>query len=206
MRPIVFDCDGVLVDSEGLAWDAWAQVLSRYGISPTEEDVEMLTGRTEDDAYEHFSQRTVLPDRERFDEELASAIADRFTRSLEAFEDAEDTLQVLLDRGVAMAVASSSPRKRLDLALSTTGLGRFFGVTVAGDEVTRGKPSPDLFLEAARRLGVSPGECVAVEDSRAGVAAAKDAGMFVVGVQRTGVLEDADRCVPRLTPAVLMHT
>jgi HAD superfamily hydrolase (TIGR01509 family) len=205
MRPIVFDCDGVLVDSEELAWDAWAEVLSRYGTAPTDDEIEMLTGRTEDDAYAHFAHRMALPDRDRFNDELAVAIAGRFTRSLEAFEDAEETLLVLHERGVPMAVASSSARERLDLSLSTTGLDRFFDVSVAGDEVERGKPSPDLFLEAARKLGVAAEDCVAVEDSKPGVVAAKEAGMFVVGVQRTGALEGADRAVPRLTPAVLMH-
>jgi len=74
---------------------------------------------------------------------------------------------------------------------------------VAGDEVDAGKPEPDVFLEAARRLGFSPEVCVAVEDSPAGVMAAKRAGMFVVGVQRSGFadLGAADRVVPRLTPA-----
>jgi HAD superfamily hydrolase (TIGR01509 family) len=205
MRPVVFDCDGVLVDSEGLAWDAWAELLATYGAEPTDDDIELLTGRTEDDAYEYFSRRVALPDRARFGEELAVAIADRFVRSLEAFGDAEDTLVVLHERGTPMAVASSSTRARLMLALTTTGLDRFFGVSVAGDEVERGKPAPDLFLEAARRLGVPPAECVAVEDSDAGVAAAKAAGMFVVGVQRTGTLDGADRAVPRLTPASVMH-
>jgi HAD superfamily hydrolase (TIGR01509 family) len=205
MRPVIFDCDGVLVDSEDLAWDAWAEVLARYGTVPTDDDIALLTGRTEDDAYGHFSSRAALPDRDRFGEELGESIADRFTRSLEAFEDAEDTLHALHQRGVRLAVASSSTRERLELSLAMTGLDRFFDVMVAGDEVAHGKPHPDLFLEAAERLGVLPEECVAVEDSQPGVAAAKTAGMFVVGVERTSVLENADRRVPRLTPAALMH-
>jgi len=205
MRPVIFDCDGVLVDSEDLAWDAWAEVLARYGTVPTDDDIALLTGRTEDDAYAHFAHRVALPDRDRFGEALGESIADRFTRSLEAFEDAEDTLHALHQRGVRLAVASSSTRERLELSLAMTGLDRFFDVMVAGDEVAHGKPHPDLFLEAAERLGVLPEECVAVEDSQPGVAAAKTAGMFVVGVERTSVLENADRRVPRLTPAALMH-
>jgi HAD superfamily hydrolase (TIGR01509 family) len=205
MKPVIFDCDGVLVDSEGLAWDAWAEVLARYGTTPTDDDVRSLTGRTEEDAYEVFARRVSLPPRRRFADELSAAVAERFTMSLEAFEDAEDTLRVLSERGVSLAVASSSPRKRLALSLSSTGLDRFFEVVVAGDDVGRGKPEPDLFLEAAARLGVAPEGCVAVEDSNAGVLAAKRAGMFVVGVQREGTIEGADRVVPRLTPAALMH-
>jgi HAD superfamily hydrolase (TIGR01509 family) len=204
MTPVIFDCDGVLVDSEALAWDAWGQVLARYGTVPAAADIEMLTGRTESDAYEYFARRVRLPDPHRFADELGVAIAERFTTSLEAFEDAEETIHVLSERGVPIAVASSSTRERLTLALSATGLDRYFEVVVGGDEVPAGKPEPDLFVEAARRLGVLPEHCIAVEDSAPGVTAAKAAGMFVVGVQRSGTLEGADRVVPRLTPAALM--
>ncbi|NOY56580.1 MAG: HAD family phosphatase [Actinobacteria bacterium] len=203
MTPVVFDCDGVLVDSEALAWDAWSAVLTRYGTTPSDADIELLTGRSEADAYDHFARRVALPPSGRLSEELAIAISQRFTTSLEAFEDVEDTLEALVARDVPLAVASSSSRRRLALSLSSTGLDRFFQVVVAGDEVDAGKPEPDVFLEAARRLGFSPEVCVAVEDSPAGVMAAKRAGMFVVGVQRSGSadLGAADRVVPRLTPA-----
>ena len=203
MTPVVFDCDGVLVDSEALAWDAWRAVLTRYGTTPGDDDIESLTGRSEADAYEHFARRVALPPPRRFSEELGIAISKRFVVSLEAFEDVKDTLEVLVARDVPLAVASSSSRRRLALTLSSTGLDRFFQVVVAGDEVDAGKPEPDLFLEAARRLGFSPEDCVAVEDSPAGVMAAKRAGMFVVAVRRAGSadLAAADRVVPRLTPA-----
>ncbi|NIA24394.1 MAG: HAD-IA family hydrolase [Gammaproteobacteria bacterium] len=201
--PVVFDCDGVLVDSEALAWDAWRAVLTRYGTAPSDADIDVLTGRTEADAYDHFARRVALPRPRPFSEELAIAISRRFAASLEAFEDVEDTLEALVDRDVPLAVASSSSRWRLALSLSSTGLDRYFQVVVAGDEVDAGKPEPDVFLEAARRLGFSPEDCVAVEDSAAGVTAAKRAGMFVVAVQRGGSadLAAADRVVPRLTPA-----
>ena len=203
MTPIVFDCDGVLVDSEMLAWDAWREVLARYGTAPSDADVELLTGRSEADAYDHFVARVTLPDPQRFSDELSVAIAERFLTSLETFEDVEDTLEALLARDVPLAVASSSSRQRLAFTLSSTGLDRFFSVVVAGDEVDAGKPEPDIFLEAARRLGYPPEDCVAVEDTPAGVMAAKRAGMFVVAIQRTGHgdLGAADRVVPRLTPA-----
>ena len=206
MNPVVFDCDGVLVDSEGLAWDAWRDVLGTHGIEVFDADVETLTGRSEADAYQYFSVRADLPELQRFSQELGAAIARRFAASLEAFEEVEDVLETLSNRAVPLAVASSSSRGRLALTLSSTGLDRFFQVVVAGDDVKEGKPAPDIFIEAARRLGHQPEDCIAVEDTAVGVEAAKRAGMFVVAVQRGGKphLEGADRIVPALTVASVM--
>lgn len=208
LRPVVFDCDGVLVDSEELAWSAWREALAPYGVEITGEEVAALTGRTEEDAFAHFAAKGEVPAYEEFWPKLAARVHDLFGKYLEAFEDAADTLEVIHDRGGRMAVASSSPRARLELALRTTGLARFFEVVVAGDDVPRGKPHPDLFLAAAEGLEVAAESCVAVEDTPAGVAAARAAGMTVVAVLRgrypAEELEEADMVVPRLTPAVLL--
>jgi HAD superfamily hydrolase (TIGR01509 family) len=88
----------------------------------------------------------------------------------------------LHDLGRPMAVASNSERRLVDLALAGSGLAVSFGAVVAGDEVPNPKPAPDLYLEACRRLGASPEEAVAVEDSPRGAAAARAAGLFVVGI------------------------
>ncbi|HSR44687.1 MAG TPA: HAD family phosphatase [Acidimicrobiia bacterium] len=207
-RPIIFDCDGVLVDSEELAWSAWREALAPHGIEILDEEVAFLSGRTEQDAFRHFSGRGDLPPYEEFWPLLADRVRTLFEQYLEAFEDAADTLEVLHAQGRSIAVASSSPRERLDLSLRSTGLDRFFDVVVAGDEVVNGKPAPDIYLAAAAGLGVEPGECVAVEDAPAGISAGKAAGMRVVAVLRGGYAPDqlgeADLIVPRLTPAALM--
>ena len=206
-RPIIFDCDGVLVDSEGLAWSAWREALAGYGVEISVEEVAELNGRTERDAFDHFAAGGALPPYEEFWPLLADRVHVLFEQYLEAFEDAVDTLEVLHERGRLMAVGSSSPRPRLDLALQSTGLSRFFDVVVAGDEVSNGKPAPDIYLAAAVGLGVDPADCVAVEDAPAGVAAGKAAGMRVVAVLRghysANQLSEADIVVPRLTVAVL---
>jgi HAD superfamily hydrolase (TIGR01509 family) len=205
MRPIVFDCDGVLVDSEELAWRAWREVLDRYGIELTPEDIALLTGRTDRDAHAHFSQRGGLPDHALFWEELSGVTYVLFDEHLQAFEDAADTLDVLATRGARLAVASSSPRERLDRSLAGTSLGEYFEFAVGGDEVSRGKPAPDLFLAAAEGLAVEPQDCLAVEDTPVGITAARHAGMTVIAVQRgqygLDELRSADLVVPRLTPA-----
>lgn len=205
MRPIVFDCDGVLVDSEELAWSAWGQVLGEYGVALTDEDVTLLTGHTDRDAHAYFAARADLPDHATFWEELSEVTFRLFDRHLQAFEDAVDTLEALAIRGARMAVASSSPRQRLDRSLLSTGLADFFEFVVGGDEVEHGKPAPDLFRAAAAGLGVEPESCLAVEDSPAGIASARAAGMTVLAVERGRYsiddLRNADLVVPRLTPA-----
>lgn len=207
-RPVIFDCDGVLVDSEDLAWSAWREALAPFGIAISDDEVRALSGRTERDAFDHFAGRADLPAYEDFWPRLADRVHFMFERHLEAFEDSVDTLELLHERGREMAVASSSPRQRLDLSLRATGLDRFFEIVVAGDEVEKGKPAPDIYLAAAAGLGVSPEQCVAVEDAPAGIAAARTAGMRVVAVLRGAYepeeLAEADLVVPRLTPAVLM--
>ncbi len=109
------------------------------------------------------------------------------------------TLARLREAGVPVAVASSSVRERLDRTLQRAGLHAHLPVTVAGDEVQRGKPEPDLFLAAAARLGVALGDCVVVEDTAPGVAAGLAAGAAVVGVARS----PQDRERPRGAPVVV---
>ena len=127
---------------------------------------------------------------------------------LEPFADAAETLGALRARGIAVAVASSSARERLAHTLRRAGLEDAFDVSVAGDEVEHGKPAPDMFLEAARRLGVEPARCAVVEDSPPGVAAGRAAGMLTVAVARApghaAALGDAHRVLDRLTVAALL--
>ncbi len=204
--PIVFDCDGVLVDSESLAWTAISAAMQHFGVTVTETDRENLVGHPFEYEYEYFSRTADLPPIESVGTAISDEMFALFERHLEAFEDAKDTLEVLAQRGLAMAVASTSARDRLDVSLRSTGLADFFSVSVAGDEVRSVKPAPDLFLRAAELLGVAPETCTAVEDSPVGIAAAKAAGMRVVAVDRGDFapeeLSDADVLVPRLTPAL----
>ncbi len=204
-RPVVFDCDGVLVDSEALAWRAWREALAPYGLEVSDAEMVALTGHTDREAHGHFARRGAIPSYEPFSAELAERTYRLFDRHLEAFEDAADTLERLHDSGRPLAVASNSPAERLERSLAATGLGAYFTVAVGVDQVTAGKPAADLYLAAASRLGAVPADCFAVEDSPAGVAAARAAGMTVVAVDRgwydRAQLAEADLIVPRLTPA-----
>jgi len=186
-RAVVFDCDGVLVDSEPHSAAAWVAVLGRRGHRATAAEVADCTGLGFAATYDHLAavdSSVALPPAEELWPEVQAALGSSFDRGLTVFPDAGACVTELAFAGVPLAVASSSRRERLDLTLERSGLGRYFAVTVAGDEVEHGKPAPDVYLLAAERLGVHPGECLAVEDTGHGARSAVAAGMRVLGVAR----------------------
>jgi HAD superfamily hydrolase (TIGR01509 family) len=177
---IIFDCDGVLVDSEPIAAAVAAEALTRAGFAFTPDLVaRQFTGMSDADmlaAVEAAAGRQLPPD---FAAALLSATNKRLQAELRPMPHAAEML-ARLDR--ARCVASSSGLERVRLSLEVTGLIAFFAPHLySASEVARGKPAPDLFLYAAENVGVAPSECVVVEDSESGVAAALAAGMTPIG-------------------------
>ena len=177
---VIFDCNGVLVDSEALSTAIVSQEFMRAGFALTPDVVaRYFTGRRPADMFaevEMASGRKLPAD---FATTVATATLRRFREELRATKHAAYALSWL--RG-PKCVASSSSHDRIRVSLETTDLIRFFEPNLfsAGD-VRNGKPAPDLFLHAANRMGVEPGACIVVEDSPVGVAAGVAAGMTVVG-------------------------
>jgi HAD superfamily hydrolase (TIGR01509 family) len=206
---VVFDCDGTLVDSEPLARSAWERALAPYGYAVTDADIEASVGLPYARVHAYFAERAALPPADDFWRAFSGELFALIDGGLVVFEDAVQALRDLRARGVPLAVASSSPRERLRRTLARAGLDGAFDVTVAGDEVAHGKPAPDMFLVAAERLGVRPGECVAVEDSPPGVAAAVAAGMATLAVCRApgteASLAAADRVVDVVTADAILQ-
>jgi HAD superfamily hydrolase (TIGR01509 family) len=210
MTAVIFDCDGTLVDSEPLARRAWEVTLGERGYTVTDEDFAAVVGLPYAKVHDFFAERVSMPGSEMFWPKFSGALFGLIDTELEPFADALATIAELREAAVPVAVASSSPRERLDHTLHRVELHAHFGVTVAGDEVDRGKPEPDLFLAAAARLGVDPAECVVVEDTPPGVAAGLAAGAAVVGVARAPAdrdgLGDAHAVVDTLSAAVVLET
>lgn len=187
MNGVVFDFDGVLADSEPLSWNAWADVLAPYGVTIDETDVVACTGTTSRDTHAHFSERATLPP---YPEVLAAVDAHRrraYATDLKGFADAIEAVRALAMVGVPMAIASSSSRINLDMKLTALDLGRYFDITVAGDEVANGKPAPDLYRTAVARLGIEASSSMAIEDTAVGADAAAAAGLRTVIVNRMGL-------------------
>jgi HAD superfamily hydrolase (TIGR01509 family) len=204
---VIFDCDGTLVDSEPLARTAWERALAVHGYALTDEDAEASVGLPYPRVHAYYAERVELPAAEPFWGEFSGELFALIDRELVPFDDAVEAARELRRRGIPVAVASSSPRDRLDRTLSRAGLLDAFDVVVAGDEVTNGKPAPDMFLLAAERLGVPPERCIVIEDSPPGVQAGVAAGMHTIGVARTGAeLAGADRVVDFLTADLILAT
>ena len=198
---VVFDCDGVLVDSEPHSVVSWMDVLAGIGHPAALADVEACTGLGFAPTYDVLNSLAPLPPAEAVRQRLLEALQRSFARGLGVFPDAVAVLDACLGAGLRVAVASASPRERLDLTLRTAGLIDRFTVSIAGDEVQRGKPAPDVYLAAADRMGADPASCVAVEDTPTGVQAAAAAGMRVVAVARPG----ADRALLEAAGATVVE-
>jgi HAD superfamily hydrolase (TIGR01509 family) len=205
---VIFDCDGTLVDSEPLARTAWERSLAPHGYTVTEADLDTKVGLPFPRVHAYFAERVELPEADRFWASYAAELFALIDAGLVLFDDAVAAARDLRASGVPVAVASSSPRERLDRTLARAGLAAAFDVTVAGDEVAHGKPAPDMFLAAAERLGARPADCIVVEDSAPGVQAGLAAGMTTIGVVRepgaARALAGAHRLLPRLTAAAIL--
>jgi len=176
---VIFDCDGVLVDSEALACQVDADVLTSLGIAYTRDEIiNQFVGVSLKDMMaqiEREHERTLPAD---FADTLNRTLFARFERELRPIEGVRDAILALPHR---RCVASSSLPERIAFSLRLTGLDDLFEHVFSASEVRRGKPAPDLFLHVAERMGSSADGCVVIEDSIAGVQAARAAGMKVVG-------------------------
>jgi HAD superfamily hydrolase (TIGR01509 family) len=176
---VIFDCDGVLVDSEVLSCQCLSEALSEYGIELTIEQAQQLfLGQSATTVTQYCRQRgQPLP--ETFLPELSSRVRERFTRSLRPIAGIGPLLSNLR---TPFCVASSSDLDRVTLSLVVTGLAPHFGDRLYTSQmVQRGKPAPDLFLYAAVQMKTAPVRTLVVEDSVSGVTAAKAAGMTAWG-------------------------
>jgi HAD superfamily hydrolase (TIGR01509 family) len=184
---VVFDMDGVLIDSERPQLALLHELLRAGGVDLAPATLRQVCGRPAGFLREFLSAS--IADRERLDALLDRydvAKRELFERgAVRAFPRTEDVLALLRQRDLRMAVATSTRDAVAHARLAQNGLTRWFDHVVTGDQVARGKPAPDIFLLAAERLGVASTACIAVEDSVAGVQAGRSAGMTVFALATT---------------------
>ncbi|WP_043270090.1 HAD family hydrolase [Streptomyces sp. CT34] len=181
---IIFDNDGVLVDSEPISNQILAAYLTELGHPTTyEESLRDFMGGSVQRVREVVRERSGRPLPEDFEVGFHARVFEEFRRRLVVVPGVETVLEKLAADGVPYCVGSSGSHERIRVALTKTGLLDRLGVgrIFSSQDVARGKPAPDLFLHAAREMGVEPGRCAVVEDSPLGVRAAVAAGMHVYG-------------------------
>ncbi|MFI1093771.1 HAD family hydrolase [Streptomyces sp. NPDC020917] len=182
---VLLDMDGTLVDTEHLWWRAVEETARRLGYLPTDADLPEVLGRPVGYTARHLHRVSggAAPEA-RIARELDAAFTARVAEEVRPRPGALGLLARLQDAGVPAALVTASPRRVVDVVLRTLGAD-WFALTVAAEDTARTKPAPDPYLRAAARLGVAPRDCVVVEDSPVGLAAALAAGCRAVAVPST---------------------
>jgi HAD superfamily hydrolase (TIGR01509 family) len=179
---IVFDMDGVLIDSEQVWDDVREQLVADWGGKYSGDAQRAMMGMSSHEwsRYMH-DELGVRQSHEEINDEVVRRMLERFRSDLPLIDGALDAVRELAAT-LPLAVASSSNRPLIDAVLDTAGIAGCFAATVSSEEVERGKPSPDVYLEAARRLDADPSACAAVEDATNGIRSADAANMTVIVV------------------------
>ncbi|HET6430253.1 MAG TPA: HAD family phosphatase [Phycisphaerae bacterium] len=199
---VIFDMDGVLVDSYRAHLESWQRMASEYGVEITERQFAATFGRTSRDIIARFwgeglSDERIAEMDGRKEELYRQTIAADFPE----MDGARELIRALHSAGWKLAVGSSGPPENVQAAMAGLGLPECFDAAVTGMDVTHGKPDPQVFLLAAERLGIPPCRCAVIEDAPAGIEAARRAGMVAIAITGTaprGKLADADMVVDSL--------
>jgi len=210
-QAVVFDMDGVLLDSEPIGYEAMRLVMRAQGAPYDEAENDEFVGRTTPESFRILRDRRGL--RTGIDElvrQFCEAKIRLINESARPLPGVPEVLERVRAAGYRLALASSAEIPVIAATVETLGLAGCFELRVSGEEVPRGKPAPDVFLEAARRLAVAPRDCLVVEDSRNGLLAARAAGMRCAVVPCSATLghdfTEADyrlRTLPDLLPLLI---
>jgi len=188
---ILFDCDGVLVDSEPAMAEISALAYQDYGAPATADDFLPYIGQGEQDYFGQVAQKYGLVFDNTIRTHIYAKYIDLAQRYVRPFPGVQDLVLSLKARGYRIAVASSSERIKVEANLSVLSLpAQTFDTVLTGSDLERKKPFPDIYLLAAERLGVSPSDCLVIEDSTSGVIAGKAAHMVVIGFTSAHTAEE----------------
>ncbi len=198
---VLWDMDGTLVDSEEFHWLSWRDTMAQEGVPVTREQFLATFGQRNDTILPQWLGRDAAPERIQRIGDAKEALYRKLVRErgLQPLPGAKEWVARLHKEGWRQAIASSAPRANVEVVLEVTGLGGYFQAIVSAEDVTVGKPDPQVFLRAAERLGMPPARCIVVEDATAGVEAARRAGMRSIGVSAKGKPLPADVAVKSLT-------
>jgi beta-phosphoglucomutase len=184
---VIFDVDGVLVDSYRAHFESWRRMAHAVGLEMDEQQFAATFGRTSQDIIRQLWGKHLPPgtDVVALDDLKEAAYRDILRESFPAMDGASELLAALHRAGFRLAVGSSGPPENVELVIQQLHAERLFQASVNGKQVTHGKPHPEVFLTAAEKLGLAAGQCAVVEDAPAGIEAARRAGMAAIALTGT---------------------
>jgi len=197
---VLWDLDGTLLDSEEYHWLSWRETMASLGHPITREQFLTTFGLRNDEILPRWLGAAATREEiDRVSREKETLYRNLLRKGgVAPLAGAAEWVQRLQRAGWLQAIASSAPRANVDVVLEMLGMASFFQAVVSAEDVTAGKPDPQVFLTAAARLNVAPQVCIVVEDSPMGIEAARRAGMHCIGVSRNGQLAAADLAVTSL--------
>lgn len=203
MRPygVIFDMDGVLVDSYAAHLKSWQLLAQEIGVAVTKDQFAETFGRTSRDIIEALFDVSESKTIRRYDARKEALYRDLIRGQVPAMPGAKDLVRELYTAGFRLAVGSSGPPENIALVSTEMGLDRYITVQVTGADVERGKPDPQVFLLASERMGILSQQCIVIEDAPSGIEAAHRAGMHCIALassHEAKALSQADEVVQRL--------
>jgi beta-phosphoglucomutase family hydrolase len=199
IKAIIFDMDGVIINSIPAHIKAWEIPLSKYGVNFKAEnfyeEFQRCNGMTTKDFGKLFKERynIKVDDKVLSDSKHENYI--NLIKNIEVFDNVLEFIKLLKEKGFQLAIATSEPKKIVDIVVEKFELNKYFKIIITVDQVEKPKPDPEIFIKAANALGVSPEQCIVIEDSPAGVKAAKSANMKCIAITNTNKeidLQEAD--------------
>lgn len=183
MKAIIFDMDGVIINSEPLHLKIEKELVEELGGNLTDEELESFVGTTDYNMWSTFKEMFNL---EPPVEELIEIKKDRFMKRIDEVKLVDNFMDFMLslyNEGYLLAIASSNNRRIVDAVVNKFQLSKYMKFVISGEEVKKGKPDPEIFLAAAKKMNLNPNDCIVIEDATNGVKAAKAAGMKCIGLK-----------------------
>ena len=188
---VIFDMDGVIIDSNPAHKISLRQFCEKYGFHLSDEElINKIYGRTNKEWIANLFGQLSPEELSRFGEEKESLFREVFKNDIQALKGLPEFLEKLKQKNIVAAIGTSAPRSNVDFVLEHTGLGEYFSVILDESNVVHGKPNPEIYLKVAAKIGYEPARCVVFEDSLSGVESAQRAGAKVVGVATTHSFEE----------------
>ena len=183
MKAVIFDMDGVIIDSEPIHFEVDMQTMREFGVNISKDELNKYVGTTNEYMLNDLINKYKIQKsiKEILEYKMELTIRRIKETKINAISGIPELLISLKHNNIKTAIGSSSPKELIITVIEKFQSGKYFDCIVSGDEVKEGKPKPDIYLEVSKRIGVNPEECIVIEDSRNGVLAAKNAGMKCFG-------------------------